>query len=137
MKIHVDKIPPEGLEFREKIELHKISLGLEMQGISFAQAVDVTAKIARTGTEVFVDVELEAPVEYVCNRCLAKFQDVFKKSFNVNYEAKPGEVLDIDEDIRQEMILDYPMKLLCKADCKGLCPNCGQNLNVDKCDCEM
>ncbi|MBU1147145.1 MAG: DUF177 domain-containing protein, partial [Candidatus Omnitrophica bacterium] len=59
----------------------------------------------------------------------------FKKSFSVNYEVNPGDILEIDDDIRQEIILDSPMKVVCRPDCKGLCPNCGQNLNVGKCEC--
>jgi uncharacterized protein len=43
--------------------------------------------------------------------------------------------VELDDEIRQEIILDYPMKIICKAECKGLCPNCGQNLNTGECDC--
>jgi uncharacterized protein len=135
MKIHVDKIPPEGLELEERIEPQRLSLDLEMQGVGFYKAVDIKASFEKTGSEVLVDVVLEAPVEYICSRCLSKFEDIFKKTFNVNYEVEPNDTIDIDEDIRQEMLLDYPMKLLCRPDCKGLCPNCGQNLNIGECDC--
>ena len=37
---------------------------------------------------------------------------------------------------REEIILGYPVKFLCKIDCLGLCPKCGQNLNEKKCDCK-
>ena len=136
MKIYANEIPPEGVELEEQIEPKKISLDLEPQGMGFTKSIEVRARIAKSGTEVFADVKLEAPVQYTCSRCLAKFPGVFNKTFNVSYEVKPGDVLDIDEDIRQEMMLDYSMKLLCKAECKGLCANCGQNLNVADCDCK-
>ncbi len=135
MKIYVDEIPPEGLELQGQIEPRKIALGLKLASISFTKSIDVKARVSRTGDEVFVDLSLRAHVEYRCSRCLAKIQDVLKKHFNVNHEAGPGDILEIDEDIRQEMILDCPMKVVCRPDCKGLCPNCGQNLNITGCEC--
>ncbi|MFC1667193.1 DUF177 domain-containing protein [Candidatus Omnitrophota bacterium] len=135
MKILVDKIPEEGLKIIEQLDPHALSLELDGQAIDFIKSIDVKARAMKTGREVFVDISVETPVEYTCTRCLAKFQDIFKKRFNVNYEIEPGDILEVDEDIRQEMILDYPIKMVCKSDCKGLCPNCGQNLNVAKCEC--
>jgi len=136
MKVNVDKITGEGLELAEKLDPHALSLDLNEQGIVFTQSIEARASFTKTGKEVFVSVSLEAGCEYTCGRCLAKFHDIFRKKFNMDYEVNPGDILDIDEDIRQEMILDYPMKIVCKPECKGLCPNCGQNLNISKCDCE-
>jgi uncharacterized protein len=135
MKIYVDNIPPEGLELEERIEPQRLSLDLDMQGIDFHKAIEAKAKVKKTGSEVFVNLALEAPVEYTCSRCLCKFESIFKKAFSLDYETKPGGILELDDDIRQEMMLEYPMKLLCKPDCKGLCPNCGQNLNIVECEC--
>ena len=136
MKVNIDNIPEDGLRLKEKIDPKTLSLTLEGQGINFLQSIDAEAFIKKTGSEVFADVTLEAPVEYTCSRCLARIENVFKKKFSVNYEVKPGDILEIDEDIRQEMILDYPIKVVCKPDCKGLCPNCGQNLNIAECECK-
>ncbi|MFC1509584.1 DUF177 domain-containing protein [Candidatus Omnitrophota bacterium] len=136
MKIKVDKIPADGVTLKEKLDPKNLFLGMEEQGISFLNPVSAEAVISKTGNEVFVDMALEVDIEYTCSRCLAKIKDVFKKKFNVNHEMSPGDILEIDEDIRQEMILGYPMKVICKADCKGLCVNCGQNLNVAKCECK-
>ncbi len=135
MKINADKIPKEGLTLKEKLDPKSLSLSTKEQGINFLNSVSAEAVISKTDSEVFVDVVLEADIEYTCSRCLAKIKDVFKKKFNVNHEVNPGDILEIEEDIRQEMILGYPMKVVCKSDCKGLCANCGQNLNVAKCEC--
>ena len=134
MKIYVDKIPEGGLELEEKIQPE--ALLIDGEGISFIKPIDVKANVLKSGSEIFVDVSVEAPVEYTCSKCLARFEDVFRKKFNVAREVKPAEVVELDDDIRQEIILDYPMKIVCKPDCKGLCPNCGQNLNIAKCDCK-
>jgi len=137
MKIEVDKIPVEGLELDELIDSHSLSLDLEMQGVVFPGTIEAKAKVKKTGSEVFVNLSLKAQVEYVCGRCLSKFESIFTKIFELNYETRPGDIIDLDEDIRQEIILDFPMKLLCKPDCKGLCPNCGQNLNIGECECAL
>ena len=136
MRIDVDKIPVDGLTLREQLDPKIISLNLNEQGIYFVKPMDAKATIKKAGSEVFVNVILEVPVEYTCSRCLTKVENVFKREFNVNYEFKSGDILEIDEDIRQEMIVSSPMKIVCKPDCKGLCPNCGQNLNVAKCECK-
>ena len=47
-----------------------------------------------------------------------------------------GYELDVDEFIRSELFLNIPMKVLCKADCRGLCPTCGADLNQGSCGCE-
>lgn len=136
MKVYVDSISIDGLELKEDIAYSKLSLGPEDHGINLTGDIGVKANFQKRGTELLVDISLKAPLECTCARCLAKIHDVFKKDFQVNYEVKPGDVVEVDEDIRQELILSYPMKALCKPDCKGLCPNCGQNLNVGECECD-
>ena len=52
-----------------------------------------------------------------------------------DYYAKNNIRLNLDEIFRDEVILDVPMKHLCKEDCKGICFGCGQNLNDGECRC--
>ena len=134
MKIYVDKIPEGGLELSEKIQPEELLIDTE--GISFIKPIDVKADVSKIGAEIFVDVVLETYVEYTCGKCLSKFEDIFRKKFNMVQEAKPAEVVELDDEIRQEIVLDCPVKIICKAECKGLCPNCGQNLNTGECGCE-
>ena len=133
MKIYADKIPEGGIELTEEIQ--PCALLIDTEGVSFIKPLDVKANVLKSGTEIFADISLEAPVEYTCSKCLSKFEEIFKKKFNLILEAKPAEAVELDEEIRQEIILDYPMKIVCKEGCKGLCPNCGQNLNTGECDC--
>ena len=44
--------------------------------------------------------------------------------------------LDVDRLIYNEILVNWPAKVLCKPDCKGICPKCGTNLNLETCDCE-
>ncbi|MBI2174769.1 MAG: DUF177 domain-containing protein [Candidatus Omnitrophica bacterium] len=54
-----------------------------------------------------------------------------------SYHVAPTDVVDITDDVRQEIILAYPMIPVCREDCKGLCISCGQNLNVAACSHQM
>ena len=46
-----------------------------------------------------------------------------------------ADVLDLSEAIREELILALEVYVLCREDCKGLCPSCGTDLNTNSCDC--
>lgn len=48
-----------------------------------------------------------------------------------------GYLLDLDGLVRNEIMLNLPMKVLCREDCKGVCPKCGRDLNDGACDCEQ
>lgn len=134
MKIYVDKIPDGGLELNENIEPGLLLLD-EQAIINFIKPIKVKANVIKTGAEIFVDVLLESTVEYTCAKCLSKFEDIFSKKLDIALEVRPAEIVELDDEIRQEIIVDYPMKVICKAECKGLCSNCGQNLNIGECEC--
>jgi uncharacterized protein len=53
----------------------------------------------------------------------------------VQYLSPDMNILDLGEDVRQFLILAVPQKLLCRDDCKGLCPECGVNRNKVQCEC--
>ena len=44
--------------------------------------------------------------------------------------------MDLDELVRADLLLELPTKVLCREDCKGLCPKCGKDLNFGPCDCK-
>lgn len=83
-----------------------------------------------------------------CARCLKEFDN----KINTKFQASIVQVIDeesdeiqlvitdgnikMDETIKQLIYLSMPMKSLCGKDCKGICPNCGINLNNEKCQCE-
>ncbi len=47
-----------------------------------------------------------------------------------------GFSLDVDALVHDEILMNWPAKILCKDDCKGICPVCGQNLNEGECGCD-
>ncbi len=84
-----------------------------------------------------------------CARCLKEFDNkvtsdfnaILVEVFNPEYSGEEIELLvrdnvvDLSDQIKQAIYLNMPMKALCGDDCKGLCSNCGVNLNTDKCEC--
>jgi uncharacterized protein len=89
-----------------------------------------------------------------CARCLTEFENTSETKFeavvgksqknNDNDDDESDEIklviedgcVNLNETIKQMIYLSMPMKAICSSDCKGICPNCGVNLNVEKCKCE-
>lgn len=84
-------------------------------------------------------------VELACARCLAPFPYAFEVSLDKKYvqgqfhggEAVvvDGDLLDFTDRVTEAILLALPMRALCHAECRGLCPRCGRPLNEDTCDC--
>jgi len=151
MRIIVSGIPEGGLEERLKIPL-------VISDIELKEEVQVLLNVVKFGDKVIVRGEASSEVSLACSRCLVNFSFPVKVDFDVEYvpereftkieehELTKGELditfyrddeIDIDELLREQILLAIPMKPLCSADCKGLCPSCGKNLNEDKCICSV
>ena len=101
----------------------------------------------------YITLSLEAVVEYTteCARCLEpvnKSRTInFSKTVmtqdpendsddNDDYIISNDGYIDADEALTEQILLELPLKHLCKEDCKGLCPKCGTDLNKSTCNCE-
>jgi len=135
MKIDINRIPTGGLTLEE--EIPPAALDLETEIVKFRSPVRIRADISKITNALTMRLVLNARICMNCARCLNEFEIVFKKDLQLNYPINKTEmVIDLDPDIRQEIILDYPIKPLCNPDCKGLCPKCGINLNEGDCNCK-
>ena len=110
--------------------------------------------------EQVADIRLRAAYhgdfEMLCARCVEPVPTPLKGSFDLIFrpqaaDAEPGERaitpdeteigyyeesgLSLEEVVREQVLLSLPGRALCKEDCKGLCPRCGQNLNLATCKC--
>ena len=134
MRIDTNKIPFEGLTLAE--EFNPREEDLETDIIKFPKPLQVRADVTRITNAVTVNLSVAGRMHANCSRCLEEFDTEFKKDFALNFQANKLEpVIDLSPQIREEIILDFPIKPLCKADCKGLCPKCGKNLNQGGCSC--
>lgn len=107
-----------------------------------------TVRITRTGQGLLVQVKMSARTACECVRCLTDFQQPLEIDFSELYAFRADAVTDsglvVPEDgrinltplIREEMLLSIPISPICKPDCKGLCPVCGENLNETTCNHE-
>lgn len=106
------------------------------------------ARITRTAQGLLVQVKISAMVDYDCGRCLTSFSQSSKTDFTELYAFSSNSITDseliVPEDahidltplIREYMLLEVPMSPLCRPDCKGLCPICGENFNNATCNHE-
>ncbi|MFO7946303.1 MAG: DUF177 domain-containing protein [Armatimonadota bacterium] len=122
----------------------------------YVYPVQGTITLMNTGGTMLADVDLHTKARMECSRCLSEHDVDIDIRVNENvilqeldqpqsYYPQGEEQLPIpilnDEDIdfselvRQLLSLHLPPRSLCKPDCKGLCPKCGQNLNEGTCDC--
>lgn len=134
MKIALDSITPEGVSLTESIAAS--SWDMDSTDFTFPGNIDMQAVFRRIGDEILVTAHVRFERIMSCVRCLSSVSQQLVRSFDFNYDsAAIKDVLDIDTDIREEIVLDIPMKILCRPDCKGVCPGCGANRNVEPCAC--
>lgn len=134
MKISINQISNQGSVFEEDIPPQ--SLDLETGIIKFKGPIRAKAYATRITNAVTVELNLKGAFLLDCGRCLKEIEIGLDKEVRLSYPVDRFiRNLDIDPDIREEIMLDYPLKPLCDEACKGLCPKCGKNLNEGGCSC--
>lgn len=126
-----------------------------MEGIEYPFAdksfVDLTLSHYENH-KMLIEGKVKLSLLIPCNRCLedveTKFELDFEKDFDFKQKSEDrikeldetnylsGYNLDVDLLVYNEILLDFPMKVLCDTDCKGLCKVCGTNLNKSSCNCD-
>jgi uncharacterized protein len=110
------------------------------------------ARLHRTNESIVVDGVAHIPVLLECSRCLTEFTTTLdvplRETFYPSIDIETGlparlpedetaftiddhHQIDLREAIRQTLVLALPIQPLCREDCKGLCPECGRDLNVE------
>ena len=138
-------------EFKEKLFEINNSI-LPDRGIRFSNhhiVCKLTSFTVQFGFEV--SGSLKAVVQYDCDRCLTCFNNHLDLSLKLCFTTRKeladdqelgmiffpngNNSIDISYELADLIVLDQPMKSLCKVECKGLCSLCGINLNRAACDC--
>ena len=102
--------------------------------------------------ELTITGEAKLAFELPCDRCLEPVRVDMDLEFMKNIDLQvsdeeqideldeknyiDGYNLDVEKLLYNEILIGWPMKILCSEDCKGICNTCGQNLNLGTCDCE-
>ncbi|HAA05665.1 MAG TPA: hypothetical protein DCE18_20190 [Syntrophobacteraceae bacterium] len=162
MRVRVDEIPEAGrilrLAWAEERFQHFLPPGDPLT-IHFAQPLSIDLEIYRRLDHVRVQGNIRAEFRLGCHRCLEDFHweleqpvDVFllyRQESPVQVDdGEPeltgeesdqaffdGEEIDIDVLVAEQVFLALPIKALCSERCRGLCPRCGANLNMEACKC--
>lgn len=113
--------------------------------------------LPNTNGEIRIRGTLKVVMECECDRCLETAQFPLKLDFDLFYEPLEevpedldvaleaedstidyyeGEGLVLEDVLREQVLLALPMQRICREDCKGICPVCGQNRNRGDCGCK-
>ena len=133
MRIQIRHIGLEGMDLQESFPADIIEIAQD-DPLRFVAPFEIAAKVISADDEVVAMVTAKSSYASFCSRCLEEIEREWAVNFTLTFNAKEhSEFIDVDEDIRQELILNLPVRTLCQADCKGLCIDCGENLNKQEC----
>jgi len=126
-----------------------------VQDFEFIGPARVDLSYYRTGSELFFQATLRSRVAGQCARCLGRFELDHDPDFSFIMVPRTGrwadeeldgggdaqlmwyegEEVDVSPLLRERLLLALPTLALCRADCRGLCAQCGADLNVEACGC--
>ncbi len=128
------------------------------KNVTFTSSIVGKVRFLRTGTDILVTGSLEGTIEKSCGRCLTPFTQpmsieleeqfyptldiILGKTLTLPNDVEDinrindQHILDLLEVVRQNFLLESEGFYYCRPDCKGLCPQCGQDRNIDSCTCQ-
>ena len=130
---------------------------VEDERVQLLEPPTVSGEVRQTGGTVKVSGTLSGRLKLECDRCLKAVEFPVDSAFDVeyvtpqDYEAQQavelteddldlstfdGEVIELDELVKEELLLAVPDHVLCNENCKGICPTCGADRNAADCKCE-
>jgi uncharacterized protein len=157
LKINVSKIPEGGraFQFERGDAWFRANLPEGSPPDFGLDRIDVSCTARRIKENVFIVGTFSTVAKLSCCRCLEMIRLPLRSSFKYTFAPPPArckdevelhaadldfayyeaDVIDLDAVIFEQILLQIPIKPLCSDSCSGLCPHCGVNLNVTRCDC--
>lgn len=164
MRINVNQILDDGLflEFEEKAETFPVLAEIIQSGeYEFLAPLKTSVRAIRVRDIVEVEGSIETRIRLNCSRCLKLFEMPLSSRFALTYtqhlpesaEAEVeeglelsademrtilfhGDEIDLREALQEQIVMAFPLQPLCSPGCKGLCPQCGADLNEGECSCQ-
>jgi uncharacterized protein len=159
MKISVDEIPqsPKEIKFSESIEeLNQIYLRSNNRDFGFPPCLEVDLTYYRSGSDIFFSGSFMGRFRGCCGRCLESYNFTLNRRFDFVLTPDPAKAerraeelhkdelglsyysndeINLEPLIAEQVMLALPTRPLCSDRCRGLCANCGANLNRETCGC--
>jgi len=157
MKLSVDdiKTSPAEVHFAEDVAALNLTLAEGSEnGYRFPKPLQVNLTHFRSGEDLILSGRLHGELVGACSRCLEEYVLPIKREFSVTLSPQRTmhrevelsadelsadfyreEHIDLSALVHEETILALPSRLLCREDCRGLCSQCGTNLNLESCSC--
>jgi uncharacterized protein len=144
LKLNVGFLLSEGVGYQRVIDLDlpRIQVADDFE-LDYLQG---ELRLSRNSRGILIQGLLETSIVSECARCLTptlvpvdfQIEELFSypPDPDADYSVDDTGILDLAPLLREEAILAIPMGALCRPDCAGLCPQCGQNWNEGPCDCE-
>ncbi|HUK56938.1 MAG TPA: DUF177 domain-containing protein [Nitrospiria bacterium] len=159
MKIHRSDIPNEGFDL--DCQADPSTLALNDSGVEFADSIHIRARLVLMDHAVHVSGEAKACAKLQCVRCLEALSYPVRSSFEITLVPKESktdrpsgewhelqekeldeyfysdDTIDLTDLVREQVLLSLPTYPLCRPHCRGLCPQCGLDLNRGSCRCAV
>ncbi len=136
LKIQLKDIRPEGVLIHDQMDKEVMDFTKE-ELFRFIQPLAVDAKVEKFDDIVLAQTKVKTRYTSFCSRCLIEVEKDWVQNFTLDFPlAEHLEYIELGEDIRQEVFLGLPTRVLCREDCKGICMDCGVDLNFEECKCK-
>jgi len=163
MYLRIEQIKEEGLtlEFEEKLEVFPVLSEMINNGeCEFIAPLKTALRAIRIDDMIDVKGHISTLVRLPCGRCLKEYETSLESQFHLTYvrllpgfqegEQRDeveisaaemgliyfeGEDINLQDGIQEQVILALPVRALCSDNCKGLCADCGSDLNAGDCGC--
>lgn len=146
-----DIISCENKEMSKQVEIELMSFDSRLGQFPIVKKAPFVIQFTNEDNKrLLIQGETEVTISIPCDRCLEDVDQEFhividkeidltgsneeKSMDGLNYMI--GTSLDVDQLIFGEILVSWPMKVLCREDCKGICKRCGANLNMTECQCQ-
>lgn len=153
MLVERSQIPPDGLD----LEVHEEPRWQGVEGLWLSLApIEASFHLERKGNDILASGAFTTTAVVLCSRCSEPVTVPISDQFTILYvganeafrdeefELSAAEMdvdvmqddrLDLSRILRENVLLALPLQPLCRAECRGLCPRCGINLNETSCQC--
>ena len=119
------------------------SLLVDIPSVQIRYPIDIKGEITLTGLHsAYVEGEITFCIYGECTRCLKQTECTITAQFAEQVQANNedgyslvNDKVDLTKIVEDAIFINMPATLLCSEDCKGICPDCGVNLNDEQCKC--